>query len=94
LPDGIDIEIELITVEAGSSVGISDAQLDAPGESALVNETGHLHNHPMWQIAAPGGEQPEPRQISFRLHGDGFDSSEIITVTLELYEGQDGGEHD
>ncbi len=94
LPDGIDVRIEITALDPDTSLGISGATLDAVGESALVNVSGELHNHPVWQVVAPGGEHPEPKEISFRLHADGFVSSDVITIPLELFEGQDGGEHD
>jgi hypothetical protein len=93
LPEGIDISVELTAVAEGTSVQVSGVLLDEVGEMAVVNMTGHLHNHPTWQIAAPGGEHPADREISFVLHADGFDSSEPITVTLSLFEGEEGGEH-
>ena len=95
LPDGIEVRIELTAVDADASLGISGVTIDAPGESALVNTTGELHNHPMWQMVAPGGgPHPEAKEISFRLHANGFTSSDVFTVRIEVFEGQDGGEHD
>ncbi|HYD49664.1 MAG TPA: hypothetical protein VEB21_15010, partial [Terriglobales bacterium] len=75
------------------SVTVSGTRLDAPGETAVVNSTGHLHNHPVWQLTGAGGAaEPEPKTVSFRLHGAGFASSSEITVRLEVFDGQAPGE--
>jgi hypothetical protein len=93
LPDGIEVTIELTAVDAGASVLISGVVLDEVGETAVVNTTGHLHNHPTWQLAAPGGEHPEDQHLTFVLRAEGFDASDPIALTLSLFEGDEGGEH-
>ena len=95
LPDGVEVRIELTAAETDASVRISGVTLDAAGEEAVVNTTPELHNHPAWQFAAPGGSEiPEDRHLSFRLHADGFESSEEISLTLRVFQGEDGGHHD
>jgi len=93
LPTGAEVSIEITAIEAGAALLISGVLLDEVGEIAVVNTSPDLHNHPSWQRVAPGGDHPEDKQIRFRLHADGFASSDEITVTLQLYEDEDGGEH-
>lgn len=94
LPDGVEVRVELTAVETDASVRISGVTLDDVGEEAVVNTTPELHNHPAWQLAAPGGDaHPSDRHLSIRLHADGFDSSEEIAVMLRVFEGEDGGDH-
>lgn len=94
LPDGIEVSVEITAIDPDASVLLSGVLLDQVGETAVVNTTPHLHNHPTWQMVAPGGELPADRQISFRLLAEGFAPSEIITVTLRLFEGEGGHDHD
>lgn len=94
LPDGIEVSVEITAVDADAGVLLSGVLLDEVGETAVVNTTPHLHNHPTWQMVASGGEHPADRQISFRLVADGFAPSEIITVTLQLFEGEGGHDHE
>ncbi len=95
LPEGVDVYVEVTAVDPGASLLISGVLLDEAGEMALVNESGHLHNHPAWQITEDGGVHPEDREIAIRLHADGFASSDEITVTLSHFEGDGhtGHEH-
>lgn len=86
LPDGTTVSIEIISVEADSSVLVSGVLLDTAAETAVVNTSPELHNHPTWQIVAPGGTAPAAKQISFRLHAEGFESSDEITVTIEEFD--------
>ena len=95
LPDGVEVTIELTAVDAGGSVLISGVQLDVVGESVVVNTTPHLHNHPTWQIIAPAGEPPPEKHLTFRLHAEGFDPSEEISLILVLFDEEtDGHGHD
>jgi hypothetical protein len=91
LPVGVEISIEITSIEAGASVMISGEVLDEVGETAVVNTTGHLHNHPTWTLVAPGGEEPVDKQIGFRLLAEGYDPAEI-TVTLTLFDENTDGE--
>lgn len=94
LPEGVEISIEITALDADANVLVSGVLLDEVGKTAVVNSTGHLHNHPTWQIVAPGGEEPADKQISFRLHAEGYESSDEITVTVSLFdEDADGGGH-
>lgn len=86
LPDGVEVSIELTAVEPGASVIVSGVLLDEAGESAVVNTTPDLLNHPTWQMVAPGGEIPADRQIGFRLLAEGYEPSDEITVTLRLFQ--------
>ena len=86
LPDNVEVSIELTAIEPDASVGVSGTVLDTVGELAVVNTTPHLHNHPTWQITAPGGTLPTDKHLSFRLHATGFDTSAEIAVTLRLFE--------
>lgn len=94
LPEGVEVHIEIVAADPGASLLISGATLDAPGERVLVNPAGHLHNHPTWQAVAPGGESLVPKTMSFRLHADGFGSSEIFTITIEPFHGDDHSDDD
>jgi hypothetical protein len=91
LPEGIEVSIEITAIEAGASVLISGAMLDEVGEMAVVNTTGHLHNHPTWTLVAPAGEAVADKQIAFRLHAAGFQSSDAIDLTLRLFAEDEGG---
>lgn len=94
LPEEIEVSIEITAVEAGASVLISGVVLDEVGETAVVNTTGHLHNHPTWTLTAPAGEVPADKQITFRLHAKGFEMSDAIAVVVRLFdENEDGGSH-
>jgi hypothetical protein len=94
LPDGTEVSVEIITVDTDASLLISGALLDEAGETAVVNTSPELHNHPTWQIVAPGGTHPEDKSIAIRLHADGFQSSDEITVTLSLFEDDDHDDDD
>lgn len=95
LPDGVEVTIELTAVDVGGGVLISGVQLDAVGESAVVNTTPHLHNHPTWQIIASAGEPPPDKHLTFRLRAQGFEPSEEIPLTLMLFDEEtDGHGHD
>ena len=88
LPDGVEVRIEVTAVH-DASVMVSEVMLDMPGETAVVNTTPHLHNHPTWQLVAPGGTHPADGHISFRLHADGYEPSNEITVTVQLFDEHD-----
>jgi hypothetical protein len=94
LPDGVTVTIELTAVDAGVSLGISGSVLDAPGESALVNTTPELHNHPEWTLVAPAGTHPEDMHIAYRLLANGFEPSDEITLTVSVFEGDGGNGHE
>lgn len=92
LPDGVEVSIEITAVDPDASVLISGTLLDTVGETTVVNTSPELHNHPTWQIVAPGGTVPEDKTISFRLHAEGYDSSDEITVTVAVFE--EGNDHE
>jgi len=95
LPEGIEVSIEITAIEADVSVLISGVVLDEVGETASVNTTGHLHNHPTWTLVAPAGAAVSDRQITFRLHAAGFQSSDTIPLTLRVFaDGEGGHDHD
>lgn len=95
LPDGVEVRMELTQADTDTSVLISGVTLDAAGQEALVNTTPELHNHPLWQFAAPATEHsPADRHLSFRLLADGFEPSDDIALTLRLFTGEGGGDHD
>lgn len=94
LPDGVEVRIELTAIDPDTSLLISGFTLNEVGESAAVNTTPELHNHPTWQFVAPGGAgHPEEHHMSFRLRANGFGDSAEIPITLEAFEG-DGGNDD
>ena len=86
LPDGVQVSIELTAIEPDASVAVSGTVLDTVGETAVVNTTPTLHNHPTWQIVAPGGTLPTDKHLAVRLHAAGFDTSDDIAVTLRLFQ--------
>lgn len=92
LPEGIDVFVEITAIDPGASLLISGELLDEAGEMAFVNESGHLHNHPAWQMSAAAGEHPEDKEIRLRLHADGFDPSDEITVVVRHFEEDDHGD--
>jgi len=97
LPDGVEVTIELTALDPDTSLLISETLLNRVGQTAVVNTTPHLHNHPTWQMVAPGGAHPEPKQLSFRLHAPGYAPSEETSVTLSVFEEDDhdhGGDDD
>ena len=94
LPDGTEVSIEVTEVDENASVLISGTLLDTVGETAVINTSPELHNHPTWQILAPGGEHPDDLDLSFRLHAQGYTSSDEITVTLSLFEDDDHDDDD
>jgi hypothetical protein len=94
LPDGVEVSIELTAVEPDASVLVSGVMLDSVGETAIVNTTPELHNHPGWQSVAAGGTLPPDRDVSFRLHAAGYESSDEITVTIALFDESDHEEPD
>src|SRR4030095_40146 len=67
LPDGVEVSIEITAIDADAGVLVSGTLLDAVGETAVINTSPTLHNHPTWQIIAPGGTDPEDKSISFLL---------------------------
>lgn len=93
-PDGVTVSIEVTDIDEGASVLISGTLLDTIGETAVINTSPELHNHPTWQILAPGGEDPDDLDLSFRLHATGYTSSDEITVTLVLFEEDDHDDDD
>ena len=93
LPDGVEVSLELTAVDPDASVIISGVVLNTVGQAAVVNTTPELHNHPTWQMVAPGGTLPGEKHIVFRLHAAGYEPSAEIAVTLSVFEG-DGDGHD
>ena len=85
LPDGVEMSLELIGIDADASMTISGVVLDSAGQTAVINTTPTLHNHPTWQLVAPGGTIPGDKHISLRLHANGFEPSAAIAVTLTLF---------
>lgn len=77
------------TETGGGQLTVNEILPDTVGETAVVNTSPELHNHPTWQIVAPGSSVAEDKSISFRLHATGYASSDELTVTLSVFEDDD-----
>ena len=82
LPTGTQVRMQIVAIEAGASVKIAAATIDAPGESALVgNVTPGEHVHPEWQLTLPTGVVAS-RVVQFVFTAAGFVTSPVYAVTV------------
>jgi len=83
LVDGTAVRVQLVSTDAGLSLNVNGQKLDQPGESALLGTMPTIHNHPSWQIVAPG-DQLGNYHLSYMLTTDSalYTASQVYTVTV------------
>lgn len=93
LEEGTEVSIEITAIDAGASLFIGDATLDAVGESAVIGTALEgLHVHGEWRLVLPGGEEPLAEYtVEFMLTTTAplYESSDAFALTLTVVEAEE-----
>lgn len=81
LKTGAKVTMELVAIDAGTSVLLANRTLDAAGDRATVGTMPYLHVHPQWTLALPLGTFGEGH-VSFRIRSAAYDASPVYVGTL------------
>lgn len=84
LADGTEVRIEIVALDAGTTLKIKGVALDTVGESiSLEGVAPNLHSHPSWQLKLAQGVEGE-YALSFKLVTDApqYADSPVYTVIL------------
>jgi hypothetical protein len=92
LEEGTEVSVEIIAIDAGASLFIGNATLDAAGESAVLGTALEaLHVHGEWRLLLPGGQAPaEGYALELRLTTISplYTASEGLALTLTVAEAE------
>jgi hypothetical protein len=76
LQDNTPVEVELTAVDAGVTLKVGSALLDAPGAAALIGNAPNLHLHPEWRLLLPDGQHGEYHvELKLRTGARGYGDS-------------------
>lgn len=82
LPDGLEINLEIVEIDPGASLRLGAIVLDQSGDEVVLGTVAAgEHVHVQWQLTLPAGEHGQ-YAITFRLKAQGFIRSERYTVVL------------
>jgi len=83
LADGTNVSVEIVANDPEAKLKISNAVLDAPGESTSLGTVPTLHEHPSWQLKLAQGVIGD-YSLSFKLTTDSplYDDSALFVVAL------------
>jgi len=88
LPDGIEIELELMSADAEATLFVEGTTLSAPGDRVVLGTTPEVHLHGSWQLAIPASAEPQASYaFTFRLlSDDGIDPSAEYVALLSPHD--------
>jgi hypothetical protein len=82
LADGTSVRMEIVALDAGTSVTVNDATLDRAGDGKKIGDAPVLHNHVTWALDVPTGVTGD-FHLSFKLTASGpYGDSSVYTITI------------
>jgi hypothetical protein len=82
LAEGTTVRVEIVALDAGTSLTVSGTKLDHPGARKKVGDAPVLHNHVTWALDVPAGVTGE-FHISFKMIASGpYADSPVYTLTI------------
>jgi hypothetical protein len=83
LAAGTTVHVEVVAVDAGVSLKLGSAKLDAIGESSTLGSAPDAHGHATWQIEAADDDIGERAIVlRFTASGGGYEPSEAIEILV------------